>query len=593
MKNKFFILSLLIISNVIYVTPPVNSLEMSNYPLWYKKALNIVNINNNYDRAKIAVIDTGVDYNHPALQHAVTDGYNAITDQEFKKENSIDSIGHGTHVAGIIAGVDHNLKIYGILDNVEIIPIIALDEDGGSDKVLIKAIEWAITKRPDVINLSLGREANPFYNDTEGICDSIKKAYENDIFVVVAAGNSGGINNPLNYPAGCKNSISVVSINKELKSSSFSNYDSNAFFSAPGEEILSTLPISINPSGYGYLSGTSMAAPQISAIIGLYKSMNKEKKYKTVIDDIIKSTIKLGSSARDPYFGYGIIDFSSLFKDTKKITKYSIINNIKNSKNLEIKKITRENNNNFILELIFPIEGKVEFLSDKGYLSYKKIGDNKYEIYNNIEPTFIYLEYQYKNNTYRSIPYYDIPYKEIISNPDKSVIKYLKADLENSTLTVTWDFESNTDINSNEYINIFIESSKSTIVLFKTLPIQNRILVLFDQKFNDLLFEEVYIKVYNSISNKTITIEPMYKISINTITAGKNYNVIKGDSNELCRKTKKGCKGASIYLYKDGKLYLESKILPNNDYYFLVTNGSYNYRVVIDNYESIEVVPNA
>lgn len=566
---------------------------MSNYPLWYKKALNIVNINNNYDRAKIAVIDTGVDYNHPALQHAITDGYNAITDQEFRKENSIDSIGHGTHVAGIIAGVDNNLKIYGILDNVEIIPIIALDEDGGSDKVLIRAIEWAITKRPDVINLSLGRESNPFYNDTEGICDSIKKAYENDIFVVVAAGNSGDLNNPLNYPAGCKNSISVVSINKELKSSSFSNYDSNASFSAPGEEILSTLPISINPSGYGYLSGTSMAAPQISAIIGLYKSMNKDKKYKTVFEDIIKSTVKLGSLARDPYFGYGIIDFSSLFKDTKKITKYSIINNIKNSKNLEIKKITREKNNNFILELIFPIEGKVEFLSDKGYLSYKKIGYNKYEIYNNIEPVFIYLEYQYKNNRYRSIPYYDIPYKEIISNLDKSVIKYLKADIENSTLTVTWDFESNNDTNNNEYINIFIQSSKSTIVLYKNLPIQNRILVLFDQKFVDLLFEEVHIKVYNSISNKTITIEPIHKISINVITAGKNYNVIKGDSNELCRKTKKGCKGASIHLYKDGKLYLESKILPSNDYYFLVTNGSYNYKVVIDNYESIEVVSNA
>jgi len=139
----------------------------------------------NGEGVKIAVIDTGVDFNHPDLlgwgpEGKVVGGYNFIQDGELPMDNN----GHGTQVAGVIAA-DGQIK--GIAPNAKILAY-KVSEDGNtvSSELIIKAIEKAIEEKADIINISLG------VNKTNTQIDSaVTKALENEIFVVTAAGNDG------------------------------------------------------------------------------------------------------------------------------------------------------------------------------------------------------------------------------------------------------------------------------------------------------------------------------------------------------------------------------------------------------------------
>ncbi|MED4156671.1 S8 family peptidase [Priestia aryabhattai] len=219
----------------------------------------------------ISMIDTGVDDSHPSLIGKVIDGFNFTND--YQGDNSIykDNNGHGTHVAGIMSGkFITNNNIVGVAPNSKILALKVLDKTGvGNVDSLIRAINYSIDwrgpneEKVGVINISLGVK-----DDYPGLHESIKKAVQSQIPVVVAAGNSGDGNiftNEYLYPGAYQEVIEVGAVDINNKISSFSNTNENIDIYAPGVEIVSSY---IN-GGLKALSGTSMAAPHVTGAVAL------------------------------------------------------------------------------------------------------------------------------------------------------------------------------------------------------------------------------------------------------------------------------------------------------------------------------------
>lgn len=247
---------------------------------------------------KVAVLDTGVDTNHSYLKKRLLTGYNAYT----KKSNVKDANGHGTHVAGIIA--DNTPS------TVKILPVKVMNDDGTGTDLAIKAgIDYAVKKKVNVINLSLGGTCTGAQCPIKKGIDAAIKA---GVTVVVAAGNDS-LDTKTICPAYINACITVAACDSAGSSvCSFSNYGSAVDVTAPGGNILSCAP----GNSYQYMSGTSMAAPFAAAASALLLMENPklkpdgvEKKLKSICADML---IK----GNDKYSGAGIINFGILFGDS-------------------------------------------------------------------------------------------------------------------------------------------------------------------------------------------------------------------------------------------------------------------------------------
>ena len=241
----------------------------------------------------IAIIDTGIDNSHPDLSASIwtnpVDGSangidedgNGRTDDihgwNFVSNNNniTDDNGHGTHVSGIAGASGNNSNgVSGLMWQVKLMPLKILDSTGsGTIADEIEAIQYALDKRVRIMNASFG---GGDYSQAE--FDAINAANRAGALFVTAAGNgldgvTGDNNDTTNsYPAnyGLTNIISVAATDQSDRRSRFSNYGLNSVHvGAPGEEILSTYPAKMSPSGYQYESGTSMATPYVSGLAGL------------------------------------------------------------------------------------------------------------------------------------------------------------------------------------------------------------------------------------------------------------------------------------------------------------------------------------
>ena len=242
----------------------------------------------------VAVIDTGVDYDHEDLAQNIwvnsgeipgnnkDDDGNGYVDDYYGvdivagKGNGDDDNGHGTHVAGIIAAQNNNLGVVGIAYNVKIMPVKAAMASGTLNQSdIAKAILYAYDMGAEVINMSFGGSAC-----SVAVQDALSVAYSRCV-LVASAGNDGMPNEPTdkypalpNYPAALTYVLGVMSVDQYGVESSFTNWDASPFngveyeLYAPGSEIMSTLP----GDRYGVLSGTSMAAPVVSAIAAILRS---------------------------------------------------------------------------------------------------------------------------------------------------------------------------------------------------------------------------------------------------------------------------------------------------------------------------------
>lgn len=243
----------------------------------------------------IAVIDTGVNYKHEDLSsnvwtnpgeiagNGVDDDLNGYIDDtigwDFANSDNdpFDDNGHGTHVAGTIGAAGNNNKgVVGVNWNVRLMPLKFLDLGGsGSTANAINAINYATRMGVDVMSNSWGG-----FGFSQALMDTISAANDAGILFVAAAGNNGGNNdaNPF-FPASydVPNVVSVAATDHSDSKAGFSNFGSvSVDLGAPGVKIFSTLPngtcANCNSTGYGYLSGTSMAAPQVSGAAGLIKA---------------------------------------------------------------------------------------------------------------------------------------------------------------------------------------------------------------------------------------------------------------------------------------------------------------------------------
>ena len=214
---------------------------------------------------KVAVIDSGLDLDHPGLagRLAPASEWKDFIDNDSTPEDENpwgapgQMYGHGTAVAGIIAQ---------IAPQATILPIRVLDSwGGGKTSDAIAAIDHAISQGADVINLSLG--TNGGSNSFKAMIDY---ATSQNVHLIVAAGNAGnnGIDHPAKYAKSASNSdyiMSVGSVNASKQRSSFSNHDADLEFMAPGEGIFSIFP----DGQIGFFSGTSFSTPIISGMVAL------------------------------------------------------------------------------------------------------------------------------------------------------------------------------------------------------------------------------------------------------------------------------------------------------------------------------------
>jgi len=248
----------------------------------------------------IAIIDTGVDYNHNDLSTNIwpSRGYRFVEDYVSNPGDPpaewiyvpyttdpnypIDDNGHGTHCAGIASAVTNNATgIAGVSWSSKIMAVKVLDNTGsGSDADCASGIDYAASNRANVISMSWGG-----YSDAELISDAVANAYASGCVLVGAAGNNN-VQTQF-YPAAYTNVLAVASTDSADHKSSFSNYGGWVDVSAPGENIYSTLPTGIYPTGYGYGSGTSMACPHVSGLAALIKAQ-----YPSLINAQIVNQIK-------------------------------------------------------------------------------------------------------------------------------------------------------------------------------------------------------------------------------------------------------------------------------------------------------------
>ncbi|GGF13951.1 alkaline serine protease [Halobacillus andaensis] len=211
---------------------------------------------------QIAVVDSGVDYNHPDLDGKTVRGYDFI-DYDY---NPMDENGHGTHVAGTAAAETNNAQgVAGMAPNTEILAVRALDANGsGSLAAIADSIRYSADQGAEVINLSLGCDC-----DTQTLENAVNYAWNQGSVVIAAAGNDGV--STTFEPASYANAIAVGAVDQYDNKASFSNYGTWVDVTAPGVDIASTVP----NGGYAYMSGTSMASPHVAGLAGLLASQGR------------------------------------------------------------------------------------------------------------------------------------------------------------------------------------------------------------------------------------------------------------------------------------------------------------------------------
>ena len=235
--------------------------------------------------AKVAVLDTGVQTNHPDLKgnlwentrdpsNGRDDDGNGVVDDRFGgdlvdgKGSGDDQQGHGTHVAGIIGARGNNDRgIAGLCWSVKIVAVRVLDADGrGTWSQEIAGIDYAISAGAKVINASFGGPTG-----SEIVREAIQRAKSKGVLLVAAAGNDG-VNDdatpvfPAAYPD--NNILAVAATDSKDRLASFSNYGAKTVdLAAPGDRVASTFW----HSDYAYMSGTSMAAPYVAAAAAMLR----------------------------------------------------------------------------------------------------------------------------------------------------------------------------------------------------------------------------------------------------------------------------------------------------------------------------------
>ncbi|MBN1367165.1 MAG: S8 family serine peptidase [Dehalococcoidales bacterium] len=227
---------------------------------------------------KIAILDTGVDLDHPDLAGKIVVSTNFTT-----STSANDVAGHGTHVAGIAAASTNNgTGTAGLGYNSSIMNVKVMGDDGsGYYSWVAQGIIWAADNGANVINMSLGGSAA-----STTLESAINYAWSKGVVIVAAAGNSGS--SAPSYPAYYSNVIAAAATDSYDRLASYSNYGDWVDVAAPGSGIYSTL---INGS-YGYATGTSMASPFVAGLAGLVFTRVTDTNNNKLLNDEVRTQIE-------------------------------------------------------------------------------------------------------------------------------------------------------------------------------------------------------------------------------------------------------------------------------------------------------------
>lgn len=261
----------------------------------------------------VADIDTGIDDTHPDLKNNIVEIKNYVA-------CSGDQLKHGTHTAGTIGAVGNNSAgVVGVNWNVGLLVLKVAECQGGGMSLsnIASAINYAVSKHAKVINMSLGGASS-----SQLMASAIKNAVDRGTVVVVAAGNCGtrpsqsGCGSPPRtissdslYPSSDPNVIDVGATASNDSLAVFSSTGSSVDVSAPGDQILSTVP-----GGYSKFSGTSMAAPHVTGLVALMFAADPSLTPARVKQILESTSVDLGPAGRDIQFGSGRIDAEAALK---------------------------------------------------------------------------------------------------------------------------------------------------------------------------------------------------------------------------------------------------------------------------------------
>ena len=259
--------------------------------------------NTSLRKIKIAVLDTGINSTHEIFftdsgrsRIDLSNSYNYINYTSDVSDNN----GHGTQVAGLIAE--------STLDNVTIMPVKVLDSEGNGKLSNILLAVNNIKDKVDIINLSLGIKPAEIDSNTLEMCEKIfKSTYDLGVITTCAAGNDG--ENYVYYPACSSYTMAVSSIDKNNQFANFSNYGNEVDFALPGVDLI--IPSNKDNTSYYVGDGTSFSTPFLSAAIALIKTENYNYSINQVMNVLKNNVEDLGTSGKDPYFGYGSLNFDT------------------------------------------------------------------------------------------------------------------------------------------------------------------------------------------------------------------------------------------------------------------------------------------
>jgi thermitase len=259
----------------------------------------------------IAILDTGVDLDHPDLADKIVSNIN------FSNSNTTDDVyGHGTHVAGIAAATTNNgVGVAGLGCSATIMNVKVMGDTGsGAYSWIASGIIWATDNGAEIISMSLGGSSS-----SSTLEDAVNYAWSKGVVVVASAGNSGNITP--SYPAYYTNCIAVAATDPNDAKTSWSNHGDWVDVAAPGVNIYST----IKGGGYGYMRGTSMAAPHVAGLAALLFTVVSDTNGNGKLNDEIRSRIEatcddIGVSG----IGYGRINAAGAVGDVAPVLPGSI-----------------------------------------------------------------------------------------------------------------------------------------------------------------------------------------------------------------------------------------------------------------------------
>ncbi|QDZ40672.1 peptidase S8 [Euhalothece natronophila Z-M001] len=295
--------------NFIYQT-----FDIPNDP-YYSQQWNFrsINLEKAWDESQgegitVAVIDTGVSKVPDLKQTEFVEGYDFIND----RKQADDDVGHGTHVAGTIAqSTNNNYGVAGIAYKAKIMPIKVLDGNGsGTIADIAEGIRFAADNGADVINLSLGG-----FGDSHLVSEAINYAYDKDVVIVAAAGNSN--QNSAAYPARYPRVIGVSALDAAGNKSNYSNYGAGIDISAPGgSEAGKIIQNTINPekgdSVFAGYQGTSMASPHVAGVAALVKAVGITEP--DAVSNVLQQSVRKVQEDPMNHYGVGQLDAGEAVK---------------------------------------------------------------------------------------------------------------------------------------------------------------------------------------------------------------------------------------------------------------------------------------